>query len=148
MALPSNLKYIVVVIGIALAFFYYPPPTPSPLLTEWRESGTYFNYKSYNIFYKGRHCTFLAKRYDARCNVFRFVDVKGTRTETNDKRTLLLLHGFPTSSVDWYKVLPELQNKFDRIIAPDFLGLGYSDKPVKFFNFIFSAMSGIQILFH
>lgn len=63
----------------------------------------------------------------------RFLDVKGTVTDTKDKRTLLLLHGFPTSSFDWYKVLPELQKRFDRVIAPDFIGLGFSDKPVKFF---------------
>lgn len=58
-----------------------------------------------------------------------FADVKGTATVVN-KRTLLLLHGFPTSSFDWYKVMPELQSRFDRIIAPDFIGLGFSSKPV------------------
>lgn len=66
--------------------------------------------------------------------------MKGLVSETKStKRTLLLLHGFPTSSFDWYKVLPELQKRFDRIIAPDFIGLGFSDKPVNIVE-IFSSV--------
>ena len=41
--------------------------------------------------------------------------------------TLLLLHGFPTSSYDWRLVLPELRARF-RVVAPDLLGFGASDK--------------------
>lgn len=41
---------------------------------------------------------------------------------------LLLLHGFPTSSWDWYKVWPIL-NAHYRLVAPDFLGFGFSAKP-------------------
>lgn len=44
------------------------------------------------------------------------------------KPVLLLLHGFPTSSYDWYKIWPALQASFS-LIAPDFLGFGWSDKP-------------------
>ncbi|KAG4078065.1 hypothetical protein HA402_002116 [Bradysia odoriphaga] len=111
MGFSVNLKFIVVIIGVAVAFFNYPPPSPSPLLTEWRQSGTFFTFKGYNIFYK---------------------DVKGSAADTGKQRTLLLLHGFPTSSFDWYKMLPELQKRFDRVIAPDFIGLGFSDKPTNF----------------
>lgn len=53
------------------------------------------------------------------------------RNPTELARTnLLCLHGFPTSSLDWYKLFPQLRRKFGRVIAPDFLGLGFSDKPV------------------
>jgi pimeloyl-ACP methyl ester carboxylesterase len=41
---------------------------------------------------------------------------------------LLLIHGFPTSSWDWYRVWPNLIDKF-RVIAPDMIGFGFSDKP-------------------
>lgn len=41
---------------------------------------------------------------------------------------LLLLHGFPTSSVDWLPMWTELTTRY-RVLAFDFLGFGYSDKP-------------------
>jgi len=108
----KSLSYIVVLVGVTLTVFLnYPPPTPSSLLRDWRDTGRYFTFKKHKIFYK---------------------DVKGTQTANVGKRTLLLLHGFPTSSFDWYKVLPDLQSRFARIIAPDFLGLGFSDKPKNF----------------
>lgn len=44
------------------------------------------------------------------------------------KPALLLLHGFPTSSWDWAPMWTELAARY-RLIAPDFLGLGFSAKP-------------------
>jgi pimeloyl-ACP methyl ester carboxylesterase len=41
---------------------------------------------------------------------------------------MTLLHGFPTSSWDWAKVAPELEQRF-RLLCFDFLGFGDSDKP-------------------
>jgi pimeloyl-ACP methyl ester carboxylesterase len=41
---------------------------------------------------------------------------------------LTLLHGFPTSSWDWAKVAPALEQRF-RLLCFDFLGFGDSDKP-------------------
>jgi pimeloyl-ACP methyl ester carboxylesterase len=41
---------------------------------------------------------------------------------------LLLLHGFPASSLEWSAVWPALTARH-RVIAPDFLGFGASDKP-------------------
>jgi pimeloyl-ACP methyl ester carboxylesterase len=41
---------------------------------------------------------------------------------------LLVLHGFPSSSFDWRAVLDALRAE-RRVIAPDFLGFGLSDKP-------------------
>src|SRR5437660_10436212 len=43
---------------------------------------------------------------------------------------LTLLHGFPTSSWDWAKVAPALEQRF-RLLCFDFLGFGDSDKPRK-----------------
>jgi len=42
---------------------------------------------------------------------------------------LLLVHGWPTSSIDWYAVADELSTRF-RVCALDFPGYGFSDKPV------------------
>jgi pimeloyl-ACP methyl ester carboxylesterase len=43
-------------------------------------------------------------------------------------QALLLLHGFPTGSWDWHRIWPGLAQRF-RVLAPDFLGLGFSAKP-------------------
>lgn len=44
---------------------------------------------------------------------------------------LLLLHGFPTASWDWHKIWPSLTQRFE-VIAPDFIGFGFSDKPIQY----------------
>jgi pimeloyl-ACP methyl ester carboxylesterase len=41
---------------------------------------------------------------------------------------LLVLHGFPSCSFDWRHVLDALR-EHRRVVAPDFLGFGLSDKP-------------------
>ena len=41
---------------------------------------------------------------------------------------LLLIHGFPTASWDWYRIWPTLAARY-RLIAPDMIGFGYSAKP-------------------
>src|SRR5438128_11051942 len=43
---------------------------------------------------------------------------------------VLLLHGFPTSSILWRRELPLLAQGM-RVIAPALLGYGESDKPVE-----------------
>ena len=48
--------------------------------------------------------------------------------EGESEETLVILHGYPTSSYDYYKVLPELSKKY-RVIVHDHLGFGFSDKP-------------------
>ena len=42
--------------------------------------------------------------------------------------TLTMLHGFPTSSLEWAGVIGPLEAGH-RVLAPDFLGFGLSDKP-------------------
>jgi len=41
---------------------------------------------------------------------------------------LVLVHGFPTSSIDWFDVADRLGERF-RVCALDFPGYGFSDKP-------------------
>ena len=51
-------------------------------------------------------------------------------TGKSDLPTLVIFHGYPTSSYDYYKVLPELSRHY-RVIIHDHLGFGFSDKPKK-----------------
>jgi haloalkane dehalogenase len=52
--------------------------------------------------------------------------------ETNgDKTPVLLLHGLPSHSYTWRKIMPELAKQGHRAIAPDWIGSGFSAKPDK-----------------
>lgn len=48
--------------------------------------------------------------------------------EAGQGPVLVLLHGFPTASWDWHRCWDALTERF-RVIAPDLLGFGFSDKP-------------------
>ena len=73
-------------------------------LKDWYEGTASYKWKNHNVVYK------ISK---------------------GEKPWLLLIHGFPTASYDWYKIWGSLSNKFS-LIAPDMLGFGYSDKPNPF----------------
>ncbi|MCB0546007.1 MAG: alpha/beta hydrolase [Phaeodactylibacter sp.] len=72
-------------------------------LDIWHRAGRSFNWNGHRIFYR----------------------------ESGRGEALLLLHGFPTASWDWHKVWPTLEGRF-HLIAPDFLGFGFSDKPRRY----------------
>jgi len=72
-------------------------------LNEWHETGDRFNWRGQQVFYQ----------------------------EAGEGETLFLLHGFLTSS--WlYKYLWPILSKHFRVVAPDFMGFGYSSKPVDY----------------
>lgn len=71
-------------------------------ITEWKAKGNYFSFKNHNIFYS--------------------IQSEGP--------PLLLLHGFPTSSFDWFKIHDELVQNY-QVITFDMIGYGFSDKPLK-----------------
>ena len=48
--------------------------------------------------------------------------------DPTSKHTFLLLHGNPTSSYIWRNIIPHL-SPYGRVIAPDLIGMGKSDKP-------------------
>jgi pimeloyl-ACP methyl ester carboxylesterase len=75
----------------------------SPILVGWRAAGRYFSFQGHDIFY---------------------ID-SGVR---QDAATLLLLHGFPTSSFDWHFLWESLTTRF-RVVSADMLGFGFSAKP-------------------
>jgi pimeloyl-ACP methyl ester carboxylesterase len=60
-----------------------------------------------------------------------YVELLGHRTfvrREGEGPRLLVLHGFPTASWDWWKVWPALTANFE-VVAFDFLGFGLSAKP-------------------
>lgn len=85
------------------------PPFSQMSVEQWREFGNYFTHYQYDIFY---------------------LDSQHAHPKTdNHLPTIVCLHGFPTNSWDWRKMLDELSQHY-RIIAPDLLGFGFSDKPL------------------
>jgi pimeloyl-ACP methyl ester carboxylesterase len=55
--------------------------------------------------------------------------------------TIVLLHGFPSSSHMFRDLIPKLQDKF-HLIAPDYIGFGYSDAPgVNEFQYTFDNLA-------
>jgi pimeloyl-ACP methyl ester carboxylesterase len=64
----------------------------------------------------------------------RFAEVDGVRVHLqeageSDAPPIVLIHGFCSSTLVWSKVLLELAEAGFKVIAPDLLGYGYSDKP-------------------
>jgi len=51
--------------------------------------------------------------------------------DTGTGPAVLLLHGFPNSSMDWRHQIPALIAAGFRMIVPNLLGLGQSDKPLE-----------------
>ncbi len=55
--------------------------------------------------------------------------------------TIVLLHGFPSSSHMFRDLIPQLADKF-HVIAPDYVGFGYSDAPdVTKFEYTFDHLA-------
>lgn len=71
-------------------------------LEQWKAKGSYFNFKGHNL--------------------FTIDEGKGP--------ALLLIHGFPTASHDWWQMWPQLVAHY-RVLTLDMLGFGFSDKPKK-----------------
>ncbi|MFQ5570391.1 MAG: alpha/beta fold hydrolase [Rhodothermales bacterium] len=69
-------------------------------LDDWHHTGRLFTYRGYDIVYH----------------------------DEGAGDTLVCIHGFPTASWDWHKILPALTSRF-RVIAADMIGFGLSDKP-------------------
>lgn len=60
---------------------------------------------------------------------------------SKDAPTIVLLHGFPSSSHMFRDLIPKLADKF-HVIAPDYVGFGYSDSPsAKEFTYTFDNLA-------
>ena len=69
-------------------------------LREWQGQGDWFQYQEHRLFF----------------------------LDQGEGDTLLLIHGFPSASWDWHKLLPELSQHY-RVVLMDLLGFGFSSKP-------------------
>ncbi|MBA3694875.1 MAG: alpha/beta hydrolase [Acidobacteria bacterium] len=87
-------------------------------LKNWRESGNYFDYKGYPIFYQW--------------------------SETANE-VLICLHGFPTSSFDYHKIWNALAERF-AVLSFDMIGYGFSAKPQDFDYTTFNQADVLQAL--
>ena len=72
-------------------------------LERWKAGGQYFDYLGFDVFYR----------------------------TAGSGPNLVLVHGYPFSSWDWAPIWDVLAERFT-VIAPDMLGMGFSDKPVAY----------------
>ncbi|EFV11748.1 alpha/beta fold hydrolase [Segniliparus rugosus] len=71
-------------------------------IRSWLERGSFFDFGGLRIFYR----------------------------REGSGAPLLLVHGYPFNSYDWHKIWDDLVSRHD-VVAPDMLGMGFSDKPVR-----------------
>lgn len=90
-------------------------------LNEWRQSGEFFDYRGFPIFYRQ------------------------SATASAPEEVLLCLHGFPSSSHDYRKIWNELARDFP-LLAFDMIGYGFSAKPSGFDYTTFNQADVLQAL--
>ena len=63
----------------------------------------------------------------------------------HSKKTIILLHGLGASAERWLPIIPYLSDDF-RVIMPDIIGFGYSDKPIANYTpkFFMEFLSGFM----
>lgn len=66
-------------------------------------------------------------------------------TEPPGRPTLLLLHGFPTSSYDFVHVMRLVADRY-RVVTLDYPGFGLSDKPTPFGYSIFEYADAVEVV--
>lgn len=75
-------------------------PQLDPEIAQWYDSGKFYCYKGYDLFYK----------------------------QEGKGENLLILHGYPYASFEWKYVWDDLAAHYN-VLAIDFLGMGFSQKP-------------------
>lgn len=126
-------SYSVYAIGLSLllGLYFYEDITNNDILEncsdnlkKWHAKGQYFEYKQlYKIFY-----------------IHELVDV-------NNEATLVLLHGFPTSSYDYSKIWNLFKHlKVGSILAFDYVGYGFSEKPFDYDYSLFDMADMVDSL--
>jgi pimeloyl-ACP methyl ester carboxylesterase len=85
-------------------------------------------------------------RKEKRMTTYNYAEVNGYKMfyrEAGDRsaRTIVLLHGFPSSSHMYRDLIAKLADKL-HVIAPDYIGFGYSDAPkVGDFSYTFDNLA-------
>jgi len=77
--------------------------------------------------------TYLVRVDEAKMMEEKFLQIDGNKIRYlesgNSKKTLVLVHGLGASAERWDQVIPLFADEF-RVIVPDLIGFGYSDKPL------------------
>jgi pimeloyl-ACP methyl ester carboxylesterase len=89
----------------------------------WRHKGSYFSWSP--------------RSGDAEA-----VEIFHVEVGDADAPPLVLVHGFPTSSIDWVEIADLLSDRY-RVCAMDFPGFGFSDKPL---GWGYSLMRDAEVL--
>jgi pimeloyl-ACP methyl ester carboxylesterase len=72
------------------------------------------------------------------------LDIFYREAGSRNRPTILLLHGFPTSSYMFRNLIPALADQF-YLIAPDYPGFGYSSMPrVDEFDYTFERLAKVM----
>jgi len=98
------------------------------IFDEWRSGGTQIRWQSPNAANDGAE-----------------VEVFLRRAGTPGAPALVCVHGFPTSSIDYFALTHELVSEFD-IFLLDFPGYGLSDKPPE--PYVYSLYDDARLLIH
>jgi pimeloyl-ACP methyl ester carboxylesterase len=98
------------------------------IFTEWQRGGTELRWRSSTDANDGKELTVFTRR----CG-------------TPGAPALVLVHGFPTSSIDYFALTRELDSEFD-IYLLDFPGHGLSDKPPE--PYVYSLYDDARLLVH
>ncbi|MBI3650846.1 MAG: alpha/beta hydrolase [Acidobacteria bacterium] len=78
-----------------------------------------------------------------------YIEIEGLKifyreAGAKDAPTILLLHGFPSSSHMYRELIPNLANNF-HLLAPDYPGFGYSDAPSpEIFTYTFDHLAEVM----
>ncbi|GAB7145296.1 alpha/beta fold hydrolase [Mycobacterium riyadhense] len=98
------------------------------IFTEWQSGGSTLRWRSTTAANDGQEVTVFSRR----CG-------------TPGAPALVLVHGFPTSSIDYFGLARELSAEFD-IFLLDFPGYGLSDKPPE--PYVYSLFDDARLLVH
>lgn len=102
--------------------------TSLDIFTQWKDGGTELRWRSTTV-----------------ANDRTEVAVFSRRCGTPGAPALVLVHGFPTSSIDYFALTSELSAEFD-IYLLDFPGYGLSDKPPE--PYVYSLYDDARLLVH
>ncbi len=98
------------------------------IFAEWRSDAVTFGWRSSTEANGGQEVTVFSRRCGAQ-----------------GAPALVCVHGFPTSSIDFYALAQELSDEFD-IFVLDFPGYGLSDKPPA--PYVYSLYDDARLLVH
>jgi pimeloyl-ACP methyl ester carboxylesterase len=98
------------------------------IFAEWQSGGTQLRWRSSTAANDGQEVTVFSRR----CG-------------TPGAPALVLVHGFPTSSIDYFALTRELGSEFDMFLL-DFPGHGLSDKPPE--PYVYSLYDDARLLVH